>query len=656
MAEFLTIQETLKSAKSALKRKDFDKARYLFEAILRSDPKNSLAKKKLKSIRRTIGEIQSSIPQNPSPLAIKNYIDSAMKLFSQQRFSDAEALCRGALESSNSVLLLNILGMTLHKQGNFTEAVKTFRRAIKSQPDYADSYSNIGHTFESLGEYEQGIKNCKQAIQLDPKLASAFNNLGINQRGLGLPRLAIESIGMAISLNPKFIEAHNNLGNVYGDIGSLEAAIECYERSIRLNSSFLIGWTNYLYTLNQVDSVSRENKLEVATRYGSILSGMVTKKFRHNPEPTLAKLRVGLVSGDFRNHPVGYFVEGFTSQINKERIEFFAYSANPIEDSLTLRVRKNFSRWRNCFGIEDPLLAQMIYEDGINILVDLSGHTQFNRLPVFAWKPAPVQVTWGGYFATTGVSEMDYILGDPLVTPEGEQHHFVENIWRLPNHYFCFTVPEFHIAVSELPALSKRQITFGSFNNLIKMNDLVYETWSKILKSVKNSRLFLKTKALASEEERGRVARRFLSFGVGEDQLILEGPSARRELLEAYKRVDISLDPFPYPGGATSAESLWMGVPVLTLKGSDFLSHVGESVVHSVGYSEWIANDLEHYVDLAIRHGADITGLSKLRPEMRARVLSSPLFDARLFASEFERAVQEMHQRWRANYLNDLDL
>ena len=652
LAEFLTIQETLKAAKSALKRKDFDKARHLFEAILRSDPKNQVAKKKLKFLKRKIEETPSPISQSVSPLDPTKSIELAMSLFSQQKFSDAEALCRDALKTSDSVLLLNILGMTLHKQGSFSEAAETFRKAIKTQPNYADSYSNLGHTYESLGEYDKGIKICKDAIQLDPKLASAHNNLGINERGLGLPRSAIESFSKAISINPKFIEAHNNLGNVYGDTGSLDLALECYEKTISLDSLFVIAWTNYLYTLNQVNSSSPEKKLEAAKRYGGIVSKVAVKKFCHEPGLKPTKLRVGLVSGDFRNHPVGYFVEGFASQIDKERIEFFAYSANPVEDSLTFRLKKTFSGWRNCFGVEDYLLAKMIYEDRIHVLFDLSGHTQFNRLPAFAWRPAPVQVTWGGYFATTGVSEMDYILGDPLVTPEREEHHFVESVWRLPGHYFCFSVPEFDVPVNKLPALSERRITFGSFNNLIKLNDRVYETWSRILKSVPNSRLFLKTKALASLEERESVTRRFVSFSVGADQLILEGPSSRHELLAAYNRVDISLDPFPYPGGATSAESLWMGVPVLTLKGRNFLSHVGESVVYSAGYEEWIAGDLEQYVDLAIRHGSDIDGLSSLRQEMRARVLRSSLFDTRSFARDFESAVREMHQRWRADKSN----
>jgi predicted O-linked N-acetylglucosamine transferase (SPINDLY family) len=296
--------------------------------------------------------------------------------------------------------------------------------------------------------------------------------------------------------------------------------------------------------------------------------------------------------------------------------------------------------------LSDEKLAQQIRDDGIDILIDLSGHTGHNRLLMFAWKPAPIQLTWLGYFASTGLAAMDYLLADPWMVPAAETDHFIEKIWYMPESYLCFTAPYFDICVEPLPALNHSHITFGCFNNLNKMNDAVVALWVKVLRAVPNSRLFLKTGQLDEASMRHSVAQRFAEHGIDASRLILESASPRAELLAAYNRVDIALDPFPYPGGTTSAEALWMGVPVLTLAGDRFLSRMGESILQNVGLSDWIAADADDYVARAVRHAGNISGLAALRDGLRQQVLASPLFDAPRFAHHFETALRGMWKHW----------
>jgi predicted O-linked N-acetylglucosamine transferase (SPINDLY family) len=287
-----------------------------------------------------------------------------------------------------------------------------------------------------------------------------------------------------------------------------------------------------------------------------------------------------------------------------------------------------------------------VREDAIDILVDLSGHTGGNRLRLFARKPAPVQVTWLGYVATTGLQAMDYILCDRYLAPVNESDHFVEKPWYLPNTRLCFTPPQDEIVVGALPALTKGRVTFGCFNNLTKMNDAVVALWAQVLHAVPGSRLFLKSKQLNDPSLQRATLSRFAARGVAADRLALEGASSRAGYLAAYNRVDIALDPFPFTGGTTSVEGLWMGVPLITKRGDRFVAHQGESILHNVGLPEWIATDNDAYVAIAVARAADLSSLAALRVKLRSRLLASPLCDAPLFARNLEAAFRGMWQAY----------
>jgi predicted O-linked N-acetylglucosamine transferase (SPINDLY family) len=282
----------------------------------------------------------------------------------------------------------------------------------------------------------------------------------------------------------------------------------------------------------------------------------------------------------------------------------------------------------------------------IDILIDLSGHTGDNRLPMFAWKPAPVQVTWLGYFATTGVAAIDYLIADPWTLPKSEESSFSETIWRVPETRLCFTPPAILLNVTPPPMLVNGHITFGCFNNLTKMNEQVVALWARILAAVPNSRLYLKARALGEVAVQQSVMKRFAEHGIDPQRLTLETYVPRANYLEAYNQIDIALDPFPYTGGTTTVEALWMGVPVLTLAGKQFLARQGVGLLMNAGLPEWVASDQDDYLSRAIAHASDMQRLASLRAGLRQQVLASPIFDASRFARYFEAALRGMWEKW----------
>ena len=538
------------------------------------------------------------------------------------------------------------LGMVLNELGLHDEAEAFYRKALLLKPDSASMYYNLGIALNDLRRFDEALLSYRQAIKLKPDYAEAHNNLGGVLRELLCFEEAEASYRQAIILKQSLFEAHNNLGNVLKDLGRLNEAELCYRQAIDLNQNFFDAYSNLLFLLNYVVARGQEACLEEARNYGVMVSAKVKERFDAwqcvaQPE----KLRVGLISGDLREHPVGYFIEGLLACLALGKIELTAYPTTGRTDGLTARIRPYFSQWKPIIGLSDEAAARMIHADGVHILIDLAGHTAHNRLPVFAWKPAPVQMTWLGYFATTGVAEMDYLIGDPYNTPQEEEWHFTESIWRMPKTCLCFTPPDLDIEVGQLPALSSGHVTFGCFNNLSKLNDKVVALWAKILHAIPNARLFIKAKQLSDKSNHERLLKRFAEHGILTERLHLEKASSRIEYLSAYNRIDIALDPFPFPGGTTSAECLWMGVPVLTRKGDSFLSHQGETIVANAGLADWIAQDDDEYVSKAVQYAADLNSLAFLRLNLRQQVLAYPLFDASQFACSFEAALWGMWEK-----------
>jgi predicted O-linked N-acetylglucosamine transferase (SPINDLY family) len=543
------------------------------------------------------------------------------------------------------------LGNALKNLGHLDRAVASYRRALEIKPDYAVAHSNLGNALNNLGLLDEAVASHRRALEIKPDYAEAHINLGVAFLGLGQLENSVASYRRALEIKPDLVEAHIGLGSALQDLGQLDDAMASFRRALEIKPDDAQAHSDLLLLHNYLCDQPAAVMLADARRFGDLAARQARPHTGWRNAPEAGKcLRVGWVSGDLRAHPVGYFVEGVMAELASSfsgRLELVAYSSHFHADVLTARIKACCHGWRSAAGLSDEALARQIRDDGIDILIDLAGHTAHNRLPMFAWKPAPVQATWLGFLGTTGVSAIDYLIADPWTLPVTEEENFNEKIWRLPETYLCFTPPSDDIPVSALPAGSDGFITFGCFNNLTKINNAVVALWARLLDSVPGSRLLLKVKQLDDPSARQDIVERFARQGIGEQRLILEGSVKQRvEHLATYQRVDIALDPFPYPGITTSAESLWMGVPVLTLAGQSFLSRQGVGILMNAGLPDWIAVDADDYVAKALAHASDLSRLATLRSGLRQQVLASPLFDAPRFAGNFEAALRGMWTHW----------
>ena len=542
------------------------------------------------------------------------------------------------------------LGNVLKVLGLLDQAVASYRRALEIKPDYAEAYSNLGVVLQDIGESDEAVANFNRALEIKPDCIEAHLNLGKALKDLGHLDKAAASFHRALEIKPDYAEVHVYLGNVLQDLGHLDKAAASYHRALEIKPDYAKAHSNVLLLHNYLSDQPAAVTLDEARRFGDLATRQARPHTGWRNAPEAGKcLRVGWVSGDLRAHPVGYFVEGVMAELASSfsgRLELVAYSAHFHADALTARIKACCHGWHSAAGLSDEALARQIRDDGIDILIDLAGHTTHNRLPMFAWKPAPVQITWLGYFATTGVAAIDYLIADPWTLPQSEEVNFTETIWRLPETRLCFTPPKDVIAVAPAPSLRNGHVTFGCFNNLTKINETVVALWARVLRAAPDSRLFLKTKQLQEAPVRQRILELFAAEGITSERLLLEGYAPRADYLTAYDRVDIALDPFPFPGGTTSAESLWMGVPVLTLAGQSFLSRQGVGILMNAGLPDWIAVDADDYVAKALAHASDLSRLATLRSGLRQQVLASPLFDAPRFAGNFEAALRGMWTHW----------
>jgi len=330
----------------------------------------------------------------------------------------------------------------------------------------------------------------------------------------------------------------------------------------------------------------------------------------------------------------------------------YCYNNGSAEDDLTMSLRAATDHWRDIGRLSDLQTAQMIRSDRIDILVDLSGHTLGNRLLVFSARSAPVQVSWLGYFGTTGLGTMDYLIGDHFVTPETSSCEFVESIWRMPDSYLCFSVPNIDISVRPPPSQGGAPFTFGCFSNLAKVSSETISIWASVLNELPNARLLLKAKGLDDPDVRQRILDQVASRNVWPGRIIFETASPRQDYLSAYHRVDAILDTTPFSGGTTTAEALWMGVPVITLRGQTWAGRICESILSAVGLAELVADSAAKYAQIAIRLAGDTEGLSRLRSELRPKLETSPFCDAEKFTINLEKAYRAMWTTWCAQDLS----
>jgi predicted O-linked N-acetylglucosamine transferase (SPINDLY family) len=544
----------------------------------------------------------------------------------------------------------NTLGIALSGQGKLEEAAGLYRQALAAKPDYVDACVNLGNVLQWQGRLEEALEQYRHALVLKPDNAVAHGNLASALQRQGRLQEAVAAYRRALAIKPDYAEAHGNLGNALHAQGRLEEAVAHFRQALALKPDCTDAHSSLLWCLHYSQASDSAalfaQHREWNARYARGLAATILP--HGNRREADRRLRVGYVSADFMRHSIRHVVEPVLAMHDKAQVEVYCYSMVVKADDVTARMKTHADHWRPICGMNDAEVARLIRADEIDILVDLSGHTAGNRLLVFARKPAPVQATWAGYCNTTGLEVMDYLITDRYLSPPEGGQLFTEQLIRLPGCRFCYSVPEDAPPVTPGPVRTRGYPTFGCFNNLPKVNAEVIATWSKILQRVPGARLILKTLSLNDRATRERYQQLFGEHGIEPERVELLGSSPPAELLAHYGRIDIALDPFPSPGGVTTCEALWMGAPVITLRGTTLLSGVGVSLLSNVGMPELIAESREHYVELAVQLSHDVERLVRVREGLRARMAASPLCDAVTFTRNLEQAYREMWRTWCA--------
>lgn len=574
-------------------------------------------------------------------------------LLKLKQYAEAQThLTQAILLEPRSANAYYLLGKVAHEQGNFSGAIAEYNEALDIQPDLEVVFNDLATALHASGNRDaaenvlaDGIAKCPASANMHFDLAALHGNLGEWDK-------AEVSYRKALQLKPLFFEAYSNLGIVLQHQGQTGAALGCFDRAISIKPDYLPAYGDLLWVLTFQPSQLIDRYVREAQRYGSLVLEKA-RPFAHQADASKSaqadqRLRVGFLSGDLRSHPVGFFLEGAINCLRPGQMELFAYSMNPQDDELTGRIRSRFARWTTLTGVSDEEAARKIHDDEIDILIDLSGHSAFNRLPVFAWKPAPVQASWLGYMASTGVPGMDYVLADRVSVTEDIKSQFTEEIWYLPETVFCFTPPpeSAKLQVTTAPVQWRGHITFGSYQRMNKLSDDTLALWAAVLNALPRARLCLRNLFTSAPAQRHALLSKLEIAGIAGDRVTLEpGVENREDYLATYAGVDVVLDTYPHPGVTTTCEAMWMGVPTITLCGNTMLSRVGASLLTCAGLADWVAHSEEDYVEMAVRKALDVEGLTRLRAGLRAQVSQTALFDANRFAPQLEEALMGMWRR-----------
>lgn len=647
---------------------------------------------------KVLGAVLSAVGQKQEALAAKrraveldpNDPDAQANLGNSLQDEDlleeAEAHCRAALQvNPQHDNALNNLGLVLYRQGRYREALDVLQQALEYSPDFAEAMVNLGNVRRDLGDKDEAEQLYRRAIRLAPRLVNAHMNLGvllgegkntpIEQRPAELAE-AEARYQQALDLDPNHVETLHGLGNLYREMrrfkraeecfqravelnpsharawlglggiksyakGSLHEAIDCFEEALRLDPSMTTVRSSLLFNHAYMGDTEPAEHLRQARLFGADVTRLAqpyTDWQTAAPPP----LKIGLIGGDFRNHPVGFFLENLLRHLDRQRLEVHVYCNNEKSDDMTETLKTLVPHWTEVYGVHNRVVAKTIHEQGIHVLIELAGHTGDNRLSLFPWRPAPVQVAWLGYFATTGVAEMDWIIADRVGVPPEHQWHFCEKVWYAPDTRLCFSPPKDAPPVATLPAQRNGYVTFGCVQNLTKINDYTLHVWKRVFDAVPQARMRIQAPQFADMKAKDDFQMRLANLGFDTLRITLLPPAKRVEYLEKMGDVDFMLDTFPYPGGTTTCEALWMGVPTLTMAGSTLLGRQGASLLIAGGLPDWVANDEDEYVSKAIAFASGITALVQLRSGLRAQVQQSSLFDAQRFARNFEAALYGM--------------
>lgn len=649
-------------------KSDFAQARYNLGQARRSQGNHAQA----------LADFREAISLEPSNPDFHNDLGLTLRDIGQFDESLAAFHQSISLRPDHAETYVN-LGNTLRACGRLDEAIVAYQRAIHLKPGLSAAYSNLGVVLDESGQASQAAGALQRAIDLNPGNALAHHNLanilyrmaepiaaiGMYERAISLSAnyaesyaglaLALREIGKmdqavstcqkAISLKPDLAEARTILGNIYMDTACIDDAISCYGEAIALNPADVKAHSNLLFAMHFHPNCDGQAIYEEHRKWNQrFAAGFGNSIIPHmNDRSPERRLRIGYVSPDFRNHPVGRFILPLMSNHNESQVELFAYSLTTAADSLTQQIRARAHHWRELAGTSDDQTAGIIRNDKIDVLVDLAMHTNNNRLLIFARKPAPVQFTYLAYCSTTGLGAIDYRLSDPHLDPhDADDAIYSEQTVRLPSTYWCYE-PATNAPVSALPIQKNTHLTFGCLNNFSKVTSEWVGACGKILQIVPHGRLILNAPEGSC---RDRIAQLLQKYDIDPKRIKFTGRLPYDQYLQLFSEIDVCLDTFPFGGGTTTCDSLWMGVPVVTLRGRTAVGRGGASILSNLGLTDFIASDLGHFVQIAVRSANDIEGLGKLRRTIRERMQGAPLMNSRIFAQSLEAAYRETWVKW----------
>ena len=531
-------------------------------------------------------------------------------------------------------------------------AVRVTEELTGKNPSRTNLMFVLAKVFYLNRQYKMAEDLCKGILKLGPdaflyNFASVYNMMGGICENTGRVSEAVQYLRKAMKTDPNIPEIWSNLAMDLVRTGQTQEGIALLRKAARKMPENATLGSNFLLYLNYLPNVDQQMFFDEHNRWGQIHTPAGRARTSHNnvPDPG-RRLRIGYISPDFHNGSVAYFFESLLDGHDNKEVEVYGYGSVKSPDQITKRLKQKFDYYRDICGLGDEMVARMIEQDRIDVLVDLAGHTNSNRLPVLTYKPAPIQVSYLGYPNTTGSKAVDYRFTDSLADLPESQKFYTEELIFLPEGFLCYRPPDFAPPVAPLPAVQKGYVTFGSFNNNCKVSPIIMELWAKILKDNGNFRFLLKFQGGDGLELKNHYFRDFERLGIAPERVGIYGWKSPVEHLHLYKDVDIALDTYPYHGTTTTCEALWMGVPTVSMVGKRHASRVGLSILSRVGLESFATSTPQEYVAKATSLAKNLEALAKIRASMREQMAASVLCDAKGFAHNVETAYRKIWCRW----------
>jgi protein O-GlcNAc transferase len=629
-------------------------AEALYREVLSQEPTHADALHLLGCLLETQGQADAAIQMllratAANPIAYPYFYNLGNMLVKAGRLDEAVQQYRTAIQlKPDYASAYNNLGMALRKQGHRAESRQCFKAAVRFLPDYADAHYNLGLELRADGELTAAIASYRKAVLLKPDYADAMFALGNAYSLLNRVEDAKAAYLRAIQAQPDSPKAYMNLGTVQMRMGQLDEAVSCFKQALRLDPQDAFTHSNLILAASYMSADPAETyaQCEQWQRGFAPQVEELPTVYTNEKQPS-RRLRIGYVSGDFRSHAAAYWIHPLLEGHQHTDFEIHCYSNAEDADGVTNQLRQLADHWTACAEMTDHELSQRIRQDGIDILVDLSGHTDGNRLKVFALQPAPVQVSWFGFPVSTGLTSIQYRFTDTTQDPVGEsERYYSEQLVRLPRFYAAFKPDAGTPAPGKGSVSKKGFVTFASFNNFAKITPQVLLTWSEILLAVPKSKLIIQAAGVDGPDLSKRIRSFFAERGVASARIELRGWTGLSDYLRLGQQADIALDPYPFNGGVTTCHALWMGLPVVTMYGQSAASRVGKSILSHVGLTELVADTPQHYKKIAVDLALDIQRVADLRASLRQRMTDGGLLDGATLAHEAETAYRVMWHTW----------